>query len=239
MIPLRKLLKSSSGLSLGRLSMGSLKGHSSFSNMSEDLSMDKSNWSMRSNSSRNVMSRSSSNKRRRRRRSPSSSDLLQTETTKARPVSPEPEHPNLRLAKAFLQTWMDQDMEAGRRFVTEDYRIQYRDFEMEFDDYAREMECVFEAMPDFSFQYRAIVYNCLNDTVVLQRVRGSGHHTAKPYAFGPCEPIEPKGTYVENCPETITYHFRHGKICKQVVYAHGEMSGPPGIYTQLGGFPLM
>lgn len=130
-------------------------------------------------------------------------------------------------------------MNKGRQYVTDDYVIQYKDFEMEFEDYSREMENIFQAMPDVMFQYMTIVYNYTNNTVILQRMVTSGHHTDKPYAFGPCEPIEPTGARVRNSPETITYHFRDGKICKQVVHAHGEMSGPPGIYTQLGGFPLM
>lgn len=151
-----------------------------------------------------------------------------------------PEHPNLVAAKAFIQTWINHDMEAGRAFVANGYRIQFRDHEFEFEDFVREFNQIFEAMPDFEFKYKYMVYNFIDNTVILHHMESSGTHTAKPYAFGPCDAIEPKGTHVQNSPETMTLHFdQDGKICKQVVQAHGEMTGPPGIYTQLGGFPLL
>ena len=143
-------------------------------------------------------------------------------------------------AKSFINCWNDHDMEACRQFVTVDFVTKFDEFEAEFDDYAREAQNVFDAMPDFNFRSKPGCMTLRDDgVVVVENLIPNGHHTGKPYAFGPCEPIEAKGTYVENAPETLYFHFRNGKIYKQIVVAHGEMTGPPGIYTQLGGFPLL
>ena len=162
-----------------------------------------------------------------------------TSTTQAT-ESGDHDHPRLIIARAFLRAWNDHDMETVREYVTPDYMVHFKDCAFEFADYAHEIQKVFEAMPDFTFSHKNFEYVPSNDTVVLHNVVPNGHHTMKSYAFGPYEPIiEPKGTYVKNSPETITYHFRDGKICKETVVAHGEMTGLAGIYTQLGGFPLM
>ncbi|CAB9529406.1 expressed unknown protein [Seminavis robusta] len=144
------------------------------------------------------------------------------------------------LAQAFLAKWNEHDMEGAGKMVTAEYVFVFADNqEMEYDDMARETTNVFNAFPDFYFQYDSIKQRESDGVVVVSNLVASGHHTAKPYAFGPCPPIQPSGKYIQNSPETLYFHFRDGKICKLIVDAEGEMTGPPGIYTQLGGFPCM
>ncbi|CAB9522499.1 unknown protein [Seminavis robusta] len=147
----------------------------------------------------------------------------------------------IELVEAFIQKWSEHDMGGAHAMVTDDFVIVFAsadNMELEYQDYVAETTKVFEAFPDFNFRYESLTEG--RDGVVLwKNVVPNGHHTAKPYAFGPCDPIEPTGKYVENSPETGTFYFKDGKIAKMMVVAHGEMTGPAGIYTQLGGFPLM
>ena len=151
------------------------------------------------------------------------------------------EDERLTVAKAYLQSKNNRDMEASRKLLTSDFVTQFKEFEAELEDYARESQNLYDAFPDFNVKHTVDNPITLREdgVVVIDRIVPNGHHTGKPYSFGPCEPIEPKGTYVENSPETIYLHFRGDKIYKQEIVSHGEMTGPPGFYTQLGGFPLL
>lgn len=113
------------------------------------------------------------------------------------------------------------------------------DAELSWDCWSQAMEQLNESFPDFNVQYQNIVYKC--GAVVMQGFRAGGTHTGKPFAFGPCEPIETTGIKVLNDPEEILFFFHEGqdKIARFIVAPRGEMTGPAGFYTQLGGFPLL
>ncbi|CAB9529408.1 expressed unknown protein [Seminavis robusta] len=145
------------------------------------------------------------------------------------------------LVVAFVQEWNNHDFESAKKLVSTDFVVVFvaaDNMELEYQDFAAEVNKIFDAFPDFAFKYESIEEQA-DGAVVLRNLIPHGHHTAKPYAFGPCPPIEPSGQYVENSPETLYFHFNDSKISKQVVHAQGEMTGPPGIYTQLGGFPAL
>ena len=93
--------------------------------------------------------------------------------------------------------------------------------------------------PDFQFSCDLMSYH--SGVVVLQGFQAGGTHTGAPFACGPCEPIEATGKVIVNDPEEVYLFFRRGeeKISRIIVCAKGEMTGPAGIYTQLGGFPLL
>lgn len=137
--------------------------------------------------------------------------------------------PRIALAKAYVAKWNEHDLAAAQEMVTDDYAILFQDgTEMPYSNFREEIQKIFNAFPDFKFEYRAMDER--NDgVVVLHKMVPSGHHTGAAYGFGPCDPIEPSGKYVCNEPETIHYHFREEggtlKVCKQQVFPHGEMTG--------------
>ncbi|CAB9522498.1 expressed unknown protein [Seminavis robusta] len=177
-------------------------------------------------------------------RTSESNTCLLTSTSEHCRTSTKTQSWKIDVARAFIENWNEHDMNGAEELITKDFVSVFSGadnapVEMEYDDMVAEFTNLFEAFPDFKFQYDSIKECLANDVVVLSNLVSSGHHTAKPYAFGPCPPIEPSGKYVRNSPETYYFHFRDATICKLVVEAEGEMTGPPGIYTQLGGFPLM
>lgn len=112
--------------------------------------------------------------------------------------------------------------------------------EMDRDNFASEMQSIFDAFPDFGFRYTAI--EATNAGVVLvHNLTASGTHRGEPYAFSCYDPVEASGCRVENDPAEIALHFgEDNKICKMVVRSTGDKAGPPGIYAQLeGAFPII
>ncbi|CAB9531984.1 expressed unknown protein [Seminavis robusta] len=157
----------------------------------------------------------------------------------------QPETAKERVVRAYVQYLNGHDMDGAKELMADDCRCifitQGDNMEMEYNEMAAEVVNIFEAFPDFKFRFDSSIDERKSDGVVVwSDLVPNGHHTGKPYAFGPCPAIEASGKYVENPPETICFHVNEqGKITKHVIESTGEMSGPPGIYTQLGGFPLM
>ncbi|CAB9511021.1 expressed unknown protein [Seminavis robusta] len=142
------------------------------------------------------------------------------------------------MAKELLQLWNKHDLEGSSKLLSDDFLVVFSDYDLTWKDFSHEVQNLFESFPDFHFDYRMIEER--DDVVIVHDLISSGHHTCKPYAFGPCDPIEASGRLVKNDPETVVCFFdKDGKCCKHEVIASGEMTGPAGIYTQLGGFPLM
>ncbi|CAB9520646.1 expressed unknown protein [Seminavis robusta] len=151
---------------------------------------------------------------------------------------------NEKVARAYAQTLNDHNMDGAKELFADDCRCIFTkadNMEMEFNEMATEIVKIFDAFPDFNFRFESSIDERKSDGVVVwSDFVPNGHHTGKPYGFGPCPAIEASGKYVENSPETIYIHVNEqGQIIKLVIECEGEMSGPPGIYTQLGGFPLM
>jgi SnoaL-like polyketide cyclase len=96
----------------------------------------------------------------------------------------------------------------------------------------------FASLPDFSSVYDRV--EAMKDgTVVVRNVVCGGTHTGAPFAFGPCEPLPPSGKKVTCDKEEFHFILQDGKIAKLTVVALGEMTGMHGIYTLLGGFPMV
>ena len=110
--------------------------------------------------------------------------------------------------------------------------------EMGLEDFADGMVEIFASFPDFRFR-RHTVKASRNGTVTASNSCACGTHTGKPFGFGPFEAIEPSGKFVQNDPEDVIVSFRDGKICRYDVHSRGFMTGPAGIYSQLGGFPAL
>jgi hypothetical protein len=82
----------------------------------------------------------------------------------------------------------------------------------------------------------------VNGVIILQGFRACGTHNGAPFGFGPFDPIPAEGMFVENDPEETYFYFQpnnHAQFCRAAWYTMGDMTGPSGLYTQLGGFPLL
>ena len=75
----------------------------------------------------------------------------------------------------------------------------------------------------------------MEPNVVVLKVRWTGTHTGKPYAFGPYEPIPAKGTHVALDPERITVTLQDGLVIKCRVEPEGPNTGWHGVYQAIGG----
>eukprot|EP00934_Nitzschia_sp_Nitz4_P004659 Nitzschia sp. Nitz4//scaffold299_size22801//19256//19939//NITZ4_008539-RA/size22801-processed-gene-0.53-mRNA-1//-1//CDS//3329546354//4649//frame0 len=146
---------------------------------------------------------------------------------------------NLNAAMDLFGAVNGHNIEKFLECTTPDFLIQFEDQEMSRDDFIEELQRVWASFPDFclegeTFEVRA-------DGLILARnFIPRGTHTGAPFAFGPYEPIPTSGKKVENAPENVCCKCREGKVCRYIVlYEEGDMSGPAGLYTQLGGFPLL
>eukprot|EP00934_Nitzschia_sp_Nitz4_P000899 Nitzschia sp. Nitz4//scaffold345_size17508//16580//17173//NITZ4_008826-RA/size17508-processed-gene-0.14-mRNA-1//-1//CDS//3329548637//899//frame0 len=148
-------------------------------------------------------------------------------------------HENMKLVMLWIEKLNKHSTEGFRDLVTDDYIVQFAEQEMNIDSFLEECQGVWDAFPDFAYNGKSIEMRD-DGVVVAHRFVAKGTHTGKAYGFGPYDPIAPNGAAVENDPETSYFFFKQGKICKQVVsYIDGDMTGPAGLYTQLGGFPLL
>lgn len=151
----------------------------------------------------------------------------------------------IAIAQVFWRLCNAHQCQKSKDLMADDAHIQFLDqdkaldMEMPWHIWADEMKKMSASFPDFRISCDHVCYS--SGAVILQRFQAGGTHTGAPYAFGPCAPIDASGKRVANDPEEVYLFFKDGedKISRIVICAEGEMSGPAGIYTQLGGFPLM
>ena len=127
-----------------------------------------------------------------------------------------------------------------QQFVTKDSSVAFRE-ELEFTSWPDmeriQLQGLFDAFPDYELPCTKLEAGD-SSVVILHEIIGSGTHTGAPYACGPCDPIKASGKSVKLDPEYISFHFREDKICKSK-FEEKVKFGPPGVYSQLCGFPLM
>ncbi|CAB9501722.1 expressed unknown protein [Seminavis robusta] len=157
-----------------------------------------------------------------------------------------PSNPEVALAIQYFEKVNDGHFAAIREMVTEDVEFLFHDpngdvnHELTWKDFEAEFFKVGKSFPDFFFRHGLVEQSkTQDDVVVVHDLVPSGTHSGAPYAFGPCEPIQAAGKKVVSDPEEVHITCRDGKICKFAFHPKGEMSGFAGIYTLLGGFPLM
>lgn len=111
---------------------------------------------------------------------------------------------------------------------------------LDLDGVTEEVQKMFDAFLDFKFMMRTPEESAVQEgVIVVHDFVATGTHTGKPFGIGPCEPIKGTGKFVLLDAEEHHYYFRDGKVCKEEVVPMGEMTGPMGIYIQIGGFPIM
>ncbi|CAB9514394.1 expressed unknown protein [Seminavis robusta] len=179
------------------------------------------------------------------------SDLAMHSTTSSSFVSAQVSKEDLQERRKTIQEFIrivnTHDMEQARQFVTPDVQFQFtapqgKQLEVEFswEEWSGAHCHINASFPDFSFRYQQV--NDKLGVVILTGFRASGTHTGTPFAFGPLDPIPPSGKFIENDPEQAYFYFRndnHTQFCRVTWYTTGEMTGPDGFYTQLGGFPTL
>lgn len=133
----------------------------------------------------------------------------------------------------------EHDLEGCKKLVTDDYVISFDGVESNWKDHSFEVQQIALSFPDFQFPYESIEVMADGRMIVMHNMLPSGTHTGKPYAFSNHPPIEATGISVQNDPEQLRFFFRDGKICREEVYNDGKLSGPAGIYAQIGGNPKM
>ncbi|CAB9505442.1 expressed unknown protein [Seminavis robusta] len=148
---------------------------------------------------------------------------------------------NIDRAQTVRKYWSlfnSHDLEGCAEFLTNDCEVVLEDdCELPWHEMKIEFEGLFQSFPDIRFPYQKLEVKD-NGMIIIQEMVASGTHTGKPFACFACESIQASGKSVQNDPESITFHFRDDKICKIVGKGEGAI-GPAGIYTQIGGFPLV
>ncbi len=150
----------------------------------------------------------------------------------------------LAVGKRFFEGIANQDAAAVMGNATEDCEVSFKDQELGLAGFGEEAVKIWKAFPDFhltcphGFQVEKDDKGQLY--CITRKCVPNGHHTGAPYGFGPYEPIPPTNKYVKNAPETFHMYVNgDGKVYRVVIYAEGEMTGPAGIYQQIGGFPIL
>ena len=145
---------------------------------------------------------------------------------------------NFAAVKEFMRFQNEHDLDGAKNQVTDDCVVTFPGgVEMNWKEYTVEFQKLVLSLPDFKFAYQSIEVMADGRMIVVHSMVPSGTHTGKPYAFGNCPPIEATGVSVENDPDQLRFFFRDGKICRQEVHNDGKLTGPAGIYAQLGGIP--
>ena len=144
------------------------------------------------------------------------------------------------LAHGFLDAMNRQDFAAFMEKIAKNCVIEFPDAAtMNFDEFRQEMENCFASFPDTRFSYSPAKVVQPGKMAIISKLSVSGTHTGKPYGFGPYPEIEAKGIKVQNDPERMTVTANeNGEISLVLFEPLGEMTGPPGFYTQIGGFPI-
>lgn len=148
-------------------------------------------------------------------------------------------HENVLLAKEFFRAVNGRDINKARDFFHSDAVVEMVEgTKMDGVVFLGVLEDLFKSFPDFHIK-RVPAELQRDGSVVFRGLVASGTHTGEPYGFGPYEAIPPEGKKFVNDEEELQLFFRDGKISRYVFLTVGKLSGPPGVYTQLGGFPLM
>ena len=110
----------------------------------------------------------------------------------------------------------------------------------EFYDTQHDMN---QSFPDLHYHWKSMTIKGVNGpeskqpgtVVVVKRFFGVGTHTGKPYGFGPYPQVETTGKKCWDNNMDCTFVVQEGKICHVTIDAGGEVVGPAGFYTQIGG----
>merc|ERR1712176_1225567 len=150
--------------------------------------------------------------------------------------------PEIQLVRQYLYYKDSQNFEGMKNITVEKCDFHFVDAEanMLAREFYEAMKDTFDSFPNLHFFWRymriAGIDMATGSTVVkIKDYHGVGKHDGKPYAFGPYEAIPATGRIVRDNPIQLTLYVKNGKIIKCLIDAFGEIVGPPGFYTKIGG----
>ena len=141
-------------------------------------------------------------------------------------------------AVTALQTFIDildrGAIEELTHLFEDSAEVIFEDAFMNISEYIEEMVRACRAFPDLKFKWKSVKAEGDNKAVI-RGLQAQGTHQ-RPYGFGPYPPIEATQIKCTNDPEdVIVWMGSKGKISKAQFIPKGELTGPPGFYTQIGG----
>ena len=149
--------------------------------------------------------------------------------------------------EAWFKLFNSGEYDQSAQYITDDCAFHFGEpkttnlaLDLRWEDMLEVLVNIAKSFPDMKFQYTNIRH--VHGVIILQGWQFSGTHTKDPFGFGPFDPIPAEGKFVQNDVEELYFYFQpnnHEKFCRQSVYTNGEMTGPQGLYTQLGGFPML
>jgi hypothetical protein len=152
----------------------------------------------------------------------------------------------IKVVQEWAKLFNADQFEQSKHYTTDNCLFQFGEpkttnlaLEFNWEEWKEMLHNVANSFPDFKFRYTHVRH--VNGVIILQGWRFSGTHTKAPFGFGPFEPIPAKGKYLENDPEESYFYFqpnKHEHFSKVSIYTMGDMTGPQGLYTQIGGFPM-
>lgn len=153
----------------------------------------------------------------------------------SKPLADEKDTPAVEALKAFLSILNRGAMDELSQLFEQDADVVFVDAHMGVAEYAEEMVRACKAFPDLSFEWVS-VEDLGQDKAILRGLRAQGTHQG-PYGFGPYPTIEATQIKCKNDPEEVTLWINPatGKVRKALFVPKGELTGPPGFYTQIGG----
>jgi hypothetical protein len=153
----------------------------------------------------------------------------------------------MKVVEEWIALQNAHDIQGTKKLMTNDVQFQFGEprgttLAMEFiwEDFRETVENICRSFTDFNFRYTKMRH--VDGVIILQGFRACGTHNGDPFGFGPFEPLPAEGKFVENDPEEAYFYFQannHKQFCRVAWYTMGDMTGPSGLYTQLGGFPLL
>ncbi|CAB9502570.1 expressed unknown protein [Seminavis robusta] len=153
-------------------------------------------------------------------------------------------NPQIATFGDFLACINNHDLRGATLLLTDDAAFVFRALdgsfvhEMAWEDFAEESKKLSDSFPDFSIKHKSVSQG-KDGVLKIHHAIASGTHSGAPYGVGPFPPIEASNTRVVNDPEDMHITFHDGRIQKIEWFAKGENVGPAGLYTQIGGFPLV
>ena len=110
--------------------------------------------------------------------------------------------------------------------------------EMPAREFYEVKKLIYGSFPDLHFFWKSMKIggtNSFGTDIVIEDYYGIGTHTGRPFGFGPYDPIPPTGLTVQDEYIEFTITVKDGKITRATIDAFGQMVGPPGFYTKIGG----
>ena len=178
-----------------------------------------------------ISTTASTQRRRKKKNSTTSAEVETVQVEESRSSSKA-----IEVAKRFLEYYNAQDNEKLSAILSSDCIFCFPNAEMLAEAFIEDANLMRKSFPDKKLSCDNI--RLIEPGVVkFTDLQCSGTHTGAPYGFGPYPLIEATGRKVLNDPEDCMVYINEttGQMTKMVIKAKGRLTGPPGLYEQIGG----